>query len=172
MEYFFFITNALTLASVLTTWVRSYLCLQNYLHSRHPRGVCSIVIPAAYLYAEVRIVFTFHVVSKAHINAYNIVSEAVLISRPWVLALQQCYYLGLCILLRWALTWACRTIFKADILDVFAALLYPRHICMKGVLFSLVSSSPRLISGPTIMSPQQYWYLDRLEYCLLSNALI
>ena len=96
LEYFF-ITNALTLASVLTTWVRSYLCLQNYLHSRHPRGVCSIGIPAAYLYAEVCIVFTFHVVSKAHINAYNIVSEAVLISRPLVLSLQQCYYLGLCI---------------------------------------------------------------------------
>ena len=50
-----------------------------------------------------------------------------------------------------------RTVFVADILMVFAALLYPRHICMlKSILFSLVSSSPRLISGPTILSPQQY----------------
>ena len=50
-----------------------------------------------------------------------------------------------------------RTFLVDDILMVFATLLYPRNICMlKGVLFSLISSSPRFIAGPTIMSPQQY----------------
>ena len=53
---------------------------------------------------------------------------------------------------------ACRTVFAADIRKVFATLLYQWHICMlKGVLFSLVSSSMRIIFGPTIMSPQQYY---------------
>ena len=52
---------------------------------------------------------------------------------------------------------AFRTVLAADILKVFATLLYQQHICMlKGELFSLVFSSPRLISGPAIMSPQQY----------------
>ena len=48
-------------------------------------GVCSIVIHAAYLYAEVCIVSTFQFVSKAHIRAYNNVSSAVLIAGPGVI---------------------------------------------------------------------------------------
>ena len=57
----------------------SYLCLQNYLYSRYPRGVGSIVIPPAYLHAEGCIVFTYLFVSKAYIRAYNNGSTAVLI---------------------------------------------------------------------------------------------
>ena len=52
---------------------------------------------------------------------------------------------------------ACRTVLAADIRKVFATLLYQRHISMlKGVLFSLVSSSMRIIFGPIIMSTLQY----------------
>ena len=141
-------------------------------------------------------------------------SSIRLISGSTVLSPQQYWYLAWIIassamlfswplywLLKWALYSACRTVFTADILEVSAGLLYPRHICMvmgilfsffssslgliswflimspqhicllKGVLFSLFTSSLRLVSGPTIMSPQQYWYLG-LEYCLPNNALI
>ena len=89
----FLLTNGLTKASVFTTWVSSYLGLQNYLHSRYPRGVCSIVIPAAYLYAEGCIVFTCLFVSKTHIRVYNKVSSAVFISRSGVSSPQHCSYL-------------------------------------------------------------------------------
>ena len=75
----------------------SYLGLNNSPSSRYPIGVCNIVIPAAYLYAEGCTVFIFHVVSKAHIKAYNNISSAVLISRPGVFSPQKCSYLGLCI---------------------------------------------------------------------------
>ena len=84
----------------------------------------------------------------------------MLLSRP-----QYCLF-------RWALTWASRTVIVAYILEVLAAMLYPRHICMlKGVLFSLFTSSVRLISGVfnIISSAVQ---ISGLEYCLLSNALI
>ena len=61
-------------------------------------GVCNIVIPAAYLYAKGCIVFTFHIVSKVHIRAYNNVSSAVLISRlPGVFSYHKYSYLCLCI---------------------------------------------------------------------------
>ena len=55
-------------ASVLTPYVSSCLGLKNCFRSRYPRDVCNIVIPAAYLYAEEHIVFTFHFVSKAPIR--------------------------------------------------------------------------------------------------------
>ena len=85
----------LTKASVFPTLVSFYLGLQKYLHSRYPRGVCSIVIPAAYLFAEGCIVFTCLIVSKTHIRVYNKVSSAVFISRIEVLSPQHCSYLGL-----------------------------------------------------------------------------
>ena len=96
LEYCLF-SNAFISASVLNPLVSSYLGLQNCPRSRYPRDVYNIVIPAAHLYAEGRIVFTFHVVSKAHFRVYNNVSSAVLIARPGVLSPQQCSYLGLCI---------------------------------------------------------------------------
>ena len=149
----------------------AYLGLKNCHRSIYPRGICRNVIPAAYLYAEGSIVFTFHFVCKAHTRVYNIVSSAVQISgleycllsnalfrasvlTPLVrsyLGLQNCVYSeyprGVCI-------------------------IFLRHICMlKGVLFSLFPSSVTLILRPTVKSPHQYWYLG-LGYCLLSNALI
>ena len=73
-------------------------------------------------------------------------------------------------LLKWALYSTCRTVFTADILEVSAGLLYPRPICMlKGVLFSLFTSSVRLIPGSTILSPQQYWYL---AWSIASSAML
>ena len=68
------------------------MCLQNYLHNRY----CSIVIPAAYSYAEGCIAITFHFVSSAHIRAYDDMSSAVLMSRPRVPP-KHCSYLGLSI---------------------------------------------------------------------------
>ena len=74
-------------------------------------------------------------------------------------------------LFRWALTWASRTFLAANILEVFAALSYPLYIWMlKGVLFSLFTSSLRLISWSTIFSSAEL--ISGLEYCLLSNAHI
>ena len=149
------------LSSGLLYWLlRWALGLQKYLESRYLRGVCSIVIPAAYFYAEGCIIFTCLFVFEANIRAYNIVSSAVLIyTPPGVLPPQQMllsrrlYWLHMCVL-----TFACRTVLAADFLGMFATLLYPRYICMlKGVLFSLFTSSLRLISGHAIMSPQQYW---------------
>ena len=72
--------NALICSFVLSPKVSSYQHLKNCRRSIYPLGICSIVIPAAYLNAEGCIVFTFHFVSKPHINVYNIVSSTVLIS--------------------------------------------------------------------------------------------
>ena len=73
-------------------------------------------------------------------------------------------------LFRWAFIWASRTVVVAYILEVFAAMLYPRHICMlKGVLFSLFTSSVRLLSGSTKLSPQQYRYL---AWSIASSAML
>ena len=85
-------------------------------------------------------------------------STAVMIHRPsGVLPPQQSAYLCVYTDSLGELLFACRTVLAAVALEVFATLLYPRHICMlKGILFSLFSSSLRLISGPTVMSPQQY----------------
>ena len=74
------LSNVLICAFVLSPKVSSYQHLKNCHRSTYPRGICSIVIPAAYLNAEGYIVFTFHFVSKPHISVYNIVSSAVLIS--------------------------------------------------------------------------------------------
>ena len=92
------LSNALTCASILTSWVSIYLVLQNCSRSRYTRGVCNIVLPAEYLYGEGCIVFTCFFVSEAYIRSYNIVSSAVLIHRPpGVSPPQQCSYLGVCI---------------------------------------------------------------------------
>ena len=99
------------------------------------------MIPAAYLYVEGFIVFTFQFVSKADAWAYTNVSNALI--RASVLSLQQCF------------AWACSIVSSAELLEGSAVLLYPRQTCkLKGVLFLLFGSSLRLISGPTVMSPQ------------------
>ena len=116
------------------------------------------------------IVFTFHFASKTHIRAYNNVSSAVLY---WYLGLE--YLLPKMLLsrppyclLRWALTWDSRTVVAAYVLEFCPQCLHVAYIVLpliwdlkvlKGVLFSLFTSSIRLISGSTILSPQQYWYL-------------
>ena len=74
------LSNALICAFDLSPKVSSYLGLKNCHRSIYPRGICSIVIPAAYLNAEGCIVFTFHFISKAHISVYKIVSSAVQIA--------------------------------------------------------------------------------------------
>ena len=74
---------------------------------------------------------------------------------------------------------ACRTVLSADILEVFATLLYPWHICMlKGVLFLLFTiskahirvynrvSSAVFISRSGVSSPQHCSYLGLYIYSL------
>ena len=92
--------------------------------------------------------------------AWIIASSAMLFSRPL-------YWL-----LRLALNSACRSMFTVNILKVFAALLYPWHVCeLKGLMFLLFTLSFMLVLGLTMKSSQQYWYLGQ-GYCLLSNAII
>ena len=148
----------------------SYLGLKNCHPSIYPRGICRNVILAAYLYAEGCIVFTFHLVCKAHIRVYNIVTSAVQIS-----GLEYCLLSN--------------ALFRASVwtplvrsylgLQNYVYSKYPRgvcsifylqHICMvKGVLFSLFTLSIRLISGSTVLSPQQYWYL---AWIIASSAML
>ena len=148
----------------------SYLGLKNCHRSIYPRGICRNIIPAAYLYAEGSIVFTFHFVCKAHIRVYNIVSSAVQISgleycllsnalfRASVLIPLVRSYLGL------------QNYVYSEYPRGVCSIFYLQHICMvKGVLFSLFTSSIRLISGSKVLSPQQYWYL---AWIIASSAML
>ena len=148
-----------------------YLGLKNCCCSIYPRGICSNVIPEAYLYAEGSIVFTFHFVCKALIRVNKIVSSAV-----------QIFGLEYCLL--------SNALFRASVLfPQMSSYLglnyvyseYPRGVCIifilaaylyaEGCIVSLFPSSIMLVLRSTVKSPQQYWYLG-LGYCLLGNALI
>ena len=148
----------------------SYLVLKNCHPSIYPRGICRNVILVAYLYAEGCIVFTFHLVCKAHIRVYNIVSSAVQISgleycllsnalfRASVLTPLVRSYLGL------------QNYVYSEYPRGVCSIFYLQHICMvKGVLFSLFTSSIRRISGSKVLSPQQYWYL---AWIIASSAML
>ena len=164
------LSNALICAFVLSPKVSSYQRLKNCHRSTYPRGICSIVIPAAYLNAEGCIVFTFHFVSKPHISVYNIVSSTVLIS-----GLYYCLFSN-------AVIWACIDSLGELLLSLQSYLYseYPRGVCSiviptaylydKGCIifiFHFVCKTPirvyNIVSSAILISG--------LEYCLLSNAL-
>ena len=147
----------------------SYLGLKNCHPSIYPRDICRNVILAAYLYAEGSIVFSFHFVCKAHIRVYNIVSSAVQISGLEYFLLSNALFRAslLTPLVRSYLR--LQNYVYSEYPRGVCSIFYLQHICMvKGVLFSLFTLSIRLISGSTVLSPQQYWYL---AWIIASSAM-
>ena len=137
----------------------SFLGLQICFHGRSPRGVCSIVIPAAFLYAE-GLFFSFFS------------SSLRLLVRPTIMSPLQRWYLGT----EYCLFLQCSYLDLRITSLIFlegSAKFYPPHLYAEGCIvfaFQFVSkthvwassdvSAIVLIYWSAILSPQEYSYLD------------
>ena len=155
-----------------------YLGLKNCCYSIYPRGICSNVIPEAYLYAEGSIVFTFHFVCKALIRVNKIVSSAVQIFgleycllsnalfRASVLFPQMSSYLGLNYVYSEYPRGVCIIFILAAYLYAEGCIVFTFPFVYNALIkvYSKVSSAV-LISRPRVLSP---WQCSYLQLCFVS----